>query len=212
MTDTKKRILITISIIVIVVLIAYYYTKVEDVNNYNIACTMDAKMCPDGSYVGRTAPLCEFAPCPLLTQDEKNTSYIIDGEIIKLTDGKFEAVMDVNSDTKNIVQYFGNELIGDFNSDSLLDKAFYLTKNSGGSGTFFYFVVALKFKSGYVGTNAIFLGDRISPQNSNFIDGEIVSNYAIRKANDSMSTEPSIAISRRFKIVESSLVEAENYQ
>lgn len=29
-----------------------------------VACTMDAKICPDGSYVGRTAPDCEFAPCP----------------------------------------------------------------------------------------------------------------------------------------------------
>lgn len=28
------------------------------------ACTMDAKACPDGSYVGRVAPNCEFAPCP----------------------------------------------------------------------------------------------------------------------------------------------------
>jgi hypothetical protein len=28
------------------------------------ACTMDAKVCPDGSYVGRVAPSCEFAPCP----------------------------------------------------------------------------------------------------------------------------------------------------
>jgi tryptophan-rich sensory protein len=28
------------------------------------ACTMEAKLCPDGSYVGRTAPDCEFAPCP----------------------------------------------------------------------------------------------------------------------------------------------------
>jgi hypothetical protein len=28
------------------------------------ACTMDAKMCPDGSYVGRQGPTCEFAPCP----------------------------------------------------------------------------------------------------------------------------------------------------
>lgn len=27
-------------------------------------CTMDAKRCPDGSYVGRTGPNCEFAPCP----------------------------------------------------------------------------------------------------------------------------------------------------
>jgi hypothetical protein len=29
-----------------------------------IACTMEAKQCPDGSYVGRTGPRCEFAPCP----------------------------------------------------------------------------------------------------------------------------------------------------
>jgi hypothetical protein len=29
-----------------------------------VACTMDARMCPDGSYVGRTPPSCEFARCP----------------------------------------------------------------------------------------------------------------------------------------------------
>ena len=28
------------------------------------ACTMDAKICPDGTAVGRTGPNCEFAPCP----------------------------------------------------------------------------------------------------------------------------------------------------
>lgn len=28
------------------------------------ACTADAKICPDGSSVGRVAPLCEFAACP----------------------------------------------------------------------------------------------------------------------------------------------------
>jgi hypothetical protein len=27
-------------------------------------CTMEAKQCPDGSYVGRVPPRCEFAPCP----------------------------------------------------------------------------------------------------------------------------------------------------
>ena len=30
----------------------------------NIVCTMDVKQCPDGSYVGRVAPSCSFAPCP----------------------------------------------------------------------------------------------------------------------------------------------------
>lgn len=29
-----------------------------------VFCTMDAKLCPDGSYVGRTGPNCEFTPCP----------------------------------------------------------------------------------------------------------------------------------------------------
>ena len=29
-----------------------------------IACTMEAKMCPDGSYVGRQGPDCDFAACP----------------------------------------------------------------------------------------------------------------------------------------------------
>lgn len=29
-----------------------------------VACTMDAKLCPDGSFVGRVAPNCEFSPCP----------------------------------------------------------------------------------------------------------------------------------------------------
>lgn len=29
-----------------------------------VACTADAKICPDGSSVGRVGPDCEFAPCP----------------------------------------------------------------------------------------------------------------------------------------------------
>ena len=28
------------------------------------ACTQEAKVCPDGSSVGRTGPNCEFATCP----------------------------------------------------------------------------------------------------------------------------------------------------
>lgn len=27
-------------------------------------CTMDARQCPDGSFVGRVPPSCNFAPCP----------------------------------------------------------------------------------------------------------------------------------------------------
>jgi len=33
-------------------------------NNEQVVCTADAKMCPDGSFVGRMGPNCEFARCP----------------------------------------------------------------------------------------------------------------------------------------------------
>jgi len=29
-----------------------------------VACTQDAKLCPDGSYIGRVPPKCDFALCP----------------------------------------------------------------------------------------------------------------------------------------------------
>ena len=31
-----------------------------------VLCTQDAKLCPDGSYVGRVGPKCEFAKCPAM--------------------------------------------------------------------------------------------------------------------------------------------------
>ncbi len=48
-------------------------------NIEDIFCTMDAKQCPDWSYVGRVWPDCEFAPCPNETKnDTKNIQKILD--------------------------------------------------------------------------------------------------------------------------------------
>ena len=39
-----------------------------------IACTMDAKLCPDGqTYVGRISPSCQFAACPVSTTPPTNS-------------------------------------------------------------------------------------------------------------------------------------------
>ncbi len=37
-----------------------------------VFCTQDAKLCPDGSYVGRVAPSCAFASCPSTTSPQEN--------------------------------------------------------------------------------------------------------------------------------------------
>lgn len=35
-------------------------------------CSQEEKICPDGSTVSRTGPNCEFAPCPDMTNDDRN--------------------------------------------------------------------------------------------------------------------------------------------
>lgn len=40
-----------------------YYYLVKN-SQKSIGCTQEAKVCPDGSAVGRTGPNCEFAVCP----------------------------------------------------------------------------------------------------------------------------------------------------
>lgn len=41
-------------------------------DSVQIACSQEAKICPDGSSVGRTGPNCEFAPCPDALSDDRN--------------------------------------------------------------------------------------------------------------------------------------------
>lgn len=67
MTTTSKIILWAIGIL-IVGLAAYYFlspsSPADSADNSDVVfCTMDAKQCPDGTYVGRTGPNCEFV-CP----------------------------------------------------------------------------------------------------------------------------------------------------
>ncbi|MBU2109898.1 Gmad2 immunoglobulin-like domain-containing protein [Patescibacteria group bacterium] len=60
----KDAILVIIVIVIVVVIVGvgiWYYQNQKD---KGIACTMEAKLCPDGSYVARTLPDCEFAKCP----------------------------------------------------------------------------------------------------------------------------------------------------
>ncbi|HEY4515389.1 MAG TPA: hypothetical protein VJJ22_04550 [Candidatus Paceibacterota bacterium] len=47
--------------------------KVND-GNGNGVCTADVKLCPDGSYVGRTGPNCEFPECPIADNGNNATS------------------------------------------------------------------------------------------------------------------------------------------
>lgn len=62
----KIKLIITICIFAVIAGIgAFGYYFLFKNTEKPVACTQEAKLCPDdGSFVGRVPPKCEFAPCP----------------------------------------------------------------------------------------------------------------------------------------------------
>ncbi|MCF7843365.1 META domain-containing protein [Candidatus Gracilibacteria bacterium] len=132
------------------------------------------------------------SPALSVSVDVKNSSYIIDGETFTLADGKSEKEITPGSATKHIVSIFGEPVYGDLNNDGIDDAAIMLVSNPGGSGTFYYAVLAIATGSTYTTTNTLLLGDRIAPQTVEIHDGRAVFNYVERLANEPMTTKPSV--------------------
>lgn len=130
----------------------------------------------------------------------RNTTYTIGGVPVTLVDGYSEVAAAPGSASQVITTYFGNEISHDFDADGRPDTALVLTQTTGGSGTFYYVVVALNTQDGYVGSNALLLGDRIAPQSSEMSQTPgkehiLVINYADRKPGEKFSTAPSVGTS-----------------
>ena len=81
----------------------------------------------------------------------------------------------------------GDSDVGDSDGDGNPDAALLVQHDPGGSGTFYYAVVAINDGGSYRASNALLLGDRIEPRAVEFADGRFVYTYAERKPGDSMS-------------------------
>lgn len=128
-----------------------------------------------------------------IVSDYKNATYHIQGKSVTLKNGLAEEEAAPGSATKIVTKFFGNEVKHDFDKDGREDVAFLLTQDMGGSGTFYYVVIALNKENGYVGSDAAFLGDRIAPQTTEMGKGDIVVvNYADRAPGESFATQPSV--------------------
>lgn len=87
----KGKLFIPIFIIVVFVVGAVLYVYNPSPNEYGngpeepeqVFCTQDAKLCPDGSYVGRVPPSCGFAACPSEAPCEDETCQIPEGAIME---------------------------------------------------------------------------------------------------------------------------------
>ena len=146
-------------------------------------------------FMNQSAEETENSPQPHVqepTFDGRNASFTVDGKSVVLVNGVSETPVE-NSSAQITTRYFGNEAKGDLNGDGLEDQAFLVSQNTGGSGTFYYVVVALKYYEGYKTTNAFLVGDRIAPQSTEIhADGrELHVNYADRKQGEPMTARPS---------------------
>jgi hypothetical protein len=137
----------------------------------------------------------------------RDATYVVEGKPVALKNGLLEVEAAPGSASKITTRVFGNDATGDVNGDGQADVAFVLTQSPGGSGTFFYAVAALKTETGYTGTNAVLLGDRIAPQTTRIVDGLIEVNYAERKPGEPMTTQPSVGVTKRLRVTDGKLLE-----
>lgn len=152
------------------------------------------------------------AELPLRTSDVaadafKDATYSVDGRDVTLVNGIETEPAAPGSASQITTQFFGDDATGDLNGDGTPDTAFLLTQSGGGSGTFFYAAAAVKTASGYRGTNAILLGDRIAPQSTQIKDGQFIVNYAVREPGDPMTAQPSVGVTKRFALKGTTLIE-----
>lgn len=125
--------------------------------------------------------------------DPQNSSFVIDGEVVTLVNGVAEREAAPGSASKIVTRYFGNTATGDLTGDGKDDIAFLVSQNTGGTGEFYYVVVAVQTNTGYTTTNAFFVGDRIAPQSTEIHSDsrELHVNYAERKLGEPMTAQPS---------------------
>ncbi len=65
------KVKIIIAFLVIAGVSAYLFYNNQKEGGEWVACTMDAKICPDGSAVGRSGPQCQFDACPTIKESTK---------------------------------------------------------------------------------------------------------------------------------------------
>ena len=116
----------------------------------------------------------------------------IDNESFALSDGVAEKPAAPDSAAPNSLRVVGEPVAGDITGDGRPDQALLVANNAGGSGTFYYAVLAVDDGGSYRATNVVPLGDRILPHGIEFRDGRFVYDFSERKPGEPMAASPSV--------------------
>ncbi|MGB5626524.1 MAG: hypothetical protein WBM61_12365, partial [Woeseiaceae bacterium] len=123
-------------------------------------------------------------------------TYSLNGLEVTLRDGRFDMPAAPGAAARISVSVFGPPVYGYLDDDQDMDAALILVHQGGGSGTFYEVAAAIADESGYRGTNAVLLGDRIVPKLVNIQHRSIVAEFLDRKTSQPFSATPTVAVSR----------------
>lgn len=124
-----------------------------------------------------------------------NATFIFNDGSITLTNGREETVRN------NLVEettLLDDRAYGDLNNDGKEDVAVLIMRSGGTSGIFVYAAAYVSGPVGYKGTNALFLGDRISPQSISVSKGVVTARYLDRDPDEPFAAEPTVPVSKQF--------------
>jgi hypothetical protein len=131
-----------------------------------------------------------------IAADPLNATYSIEGDTIRLQGGRSEIATTPHSAITKKTAVYGKTVYGDLNGDGNEDAAILLIHDPGGSGTFFYVAGALNIHGEFQGTNAVLLGDRITPRDLQIRNGVLITKYADRRPGEPMAATPSVHTSQ----------------
>ena len=126
---------------------------------------------------------------PPVTQ---NLDVTIGDQTFTLVDGVAVKESAPGSASSRTVRVLDEAVDGDFTGDGKPDAALVISDDPGGSGTFYYAVLAVNDGRSWRATNALPLGDRIKPESIDFVGGRFVYRYLERKPGEAMADAPTV--------------------
>ena len=134
----------------------------------------------------------EFRP------DPSSATFTFDGEVVTLSSGRSAKAVVPGSALVEETLLLDKFAYGDINADGKEDTLLLLARYGAGSGTFIYLAGFISGPVTYRGTEAVFIGDRITPQSISIGGGTITVSYLDREDNEAFAAEPTVKVSKRF--------------
>ncbi len=151
------------------------------------------------------ATLVSACACPSpTTRALRNGSYLIDGEIVQLTEAEYRQAYADDSAMERVVRLGDIVEQGDLDGQDGKDAVVVLVDDGGGSGTFYHLAVLLRRGGTLENVSTQLLGDRILIQSVAIDDAAhgITVHALVREEGAAMTATPEVQVAMRYVVID----------